>query len=92
MGAHSLLPGNPDLQCLDGVYGGDGKRQWRYKRNVIGACKGFKRAGVGTNRILECNLVSKTRTGPDGHHSKCPLPMVVLTGLLKELFVCQPTL
>jgi hypothetical protein len=48
------------LQCLDGVYGGNGKRQWTPERNALGnTCARFKRAGVGTNGIPECKILSK---------------------------------
>jgi hypothetical protein len=37
--------------------------QWTPERNVIGHMRArFKRAGVGTNGIIDCEFLSKTRT------------------------------
>jgi hypothetical protein len=48
------------LQCLDGVYRGNNKSQCTPERNTIGHTHArFKRAGVGTNDILECKCLSK---------------------------------
>jgi hypothetical protein len=47
------------------ISGGNGKRWWTPERNAIGRTHArLKRAGVGTNGILECKLQPKTRTVP----------------------------
>jgi hypothetical protein len=52
---------SPPAVCLDGIYGGDGKRQWNSERHVIDhRYAHFKRAGVETNGILEPKFLSET--------------------------------
>jgi hypothetical protein len=72
---------HPCLQCADGVYGGNGKRQRTSKRNAIGhtharASSGAK--GVKLNGILEsAQYLPDTgkSTGPNVSFPPLPLPL-----------------
>jgi hypothetical protein len=46
------------LQCLDGVYGGNGKRQWTLEKNAIG----HKRGRASSEQASSVNFRRKTRT------------------------------
>jgi hypothetical protein len=48
-----------DLQCLNEVYGGNNKSSGHPRGMLLVSCMLASRAGVGTNGIVECKILSK---------------------------------
>jgi hypothetical protein len=65
MRSDDMSPGLPCLRCLDAIYSVNWLGKWTPERNAIGHTPArFKRAGVGTNGILECKLLPE-----NAHHA-----------------------